>query len=181
MKIWKPMAGVVLWQEEVMGMVSIQKRSGRPEARTELLEDHIEGSFTNLHTDASIATSVNSSRVAANDKLMVIILFDETKGPLASMEVFNLALSTFVTVAERGLESRIDRFTEYASILTMTSIEIIANEDSRGNVKLLYRHVRIAMMVLINDMIAKKKFVTAKIRLLEDEVEIATGEVFRRT
>lgn len=180
-KTWKPVAGVALWHGEVMGMVSIQKRSGGGEARNAILDDHIEDSLANLPMDASIATSANSSTIAAPGKLLVRVRFKETRGLLPSMEVFNLALSTFVTVAERGLESRTEKFTDHAATFAMTRIDITSKEDSLGNVKLRYRHVRSAMMLLINEMIAKKKFVTAELQLLEDGVEIATGEVYRRT
>ena len=178
---WKPVAGVALWHKEVMGMVSIQERSGGGDARKALVEDHVEDSLVDLPMDASIDKSAKSFTVAAPGKLFVRVHFNEARGLLPSMEVFNLAVSTFVTVAERGLESRTDNFTEHGATFAMTSIEIIAKEDSHGNVQLRYRYVRSTMRLLINEMIAKKKFVTAELQLLEDGVEIATGEVSRRT
>ena len=68
----------------------------------------------------------------------------------------------------------------YATTLILIRIDVTAKKDSRGVMKLRYRHVRSANMLLINEMIAKKKFITAELQLLEDGVENATGEVCNR-
>ena len=178
-KVWKPMAGVASWHGEVVGMVSVQRKaSSVPGERSEVQdEDRDAGVILPRHA-ADIGLS-NKSRVAATGRLKVDYQFNESAGPLKSIDVFTLTINTFVHAAQHGLDSRCEKFTEWSAYLGLTIISITARKDIHGNVQLRYGHARTAMKRIVGIMVVEKKFVPMQIMLSIDDVEIATGYVFQ--
>ena len=178
-KVWKPVAGVALWHGEVVGMVSVQRKASSLPGERVVVQDEDQDDGAMLPLKAGDTGFSNNSRVAATGKLKVYYQFNESAGPLKSIDIFTLTINTFVHAAQHGLDARCEKFTEWSAYLGLTKINIIARKDVYGNVQLRYGHARTAMKRIVGIMVAEKKFVPMQIMLSVDDVEIATGYVYQ--